>query len=394
MKNRINRIYRVVAFLVKLTLAKTVSVFAKLSPKYQNVWIIAERGDDARDNGYFFYKYMRENHPEINLWYVIKGTSADCPKVEALGNRVEPKSFKHFVIYCASKVRICASIWGGDLPYADYFNKMRFCLSKKRKFVFLKHGIIKDFFSNDWAKNAGYPDIFVCGAKPEADYVTANFGLPAAAVKYTGLARFDNLHNVKTKNQILLMPTFRRWLQKMTAEEVAKSEFVSLWQKVLCDERIISALERKNLDLIFYPHYVMQPHIDNFSSPSERVKIAKFKDYDVQQLLIESKLLVTDFSSVFFDFGYMKKPTVYYQFDRERYVTEHYDYTKGYFDYDKMGFGEVALDHEQLVNAMCECIDRDFALPEKYEERISEFFPLHDKNNCERILDETRALLK
>ena len=394
MKDRIGRIFRVSAFLIKLALAKVVSLFAKLFPKYKNLWIIAERGDDARDNGYFFYEYMRKNHPEVNLWYVIKSSSADYPKVKALGNSVEHGSFKHFVVYCVSRVRISSSLWGGDLPVADYFNKMRFCLSKKRKFIFLKHGIVKDFLPMHCSKAAGNPNMYVCGAKPEFDYVTENFGHPQGVVKYTGLARFDNLHNIKTKNQILLMPTFRKWLQKMTDAEVAESEYVSAWNRALCDERIIDALEKSQNELIFYPHYVMQKHIDNFSSTSDRVKIAKFKDYDVQQLLIESKLLVTDFSSVFFDFGYMKKPTVYYQFDRKRYINEHYDYTKGYFDYDEMGFGEVALDHEALVLAICNSIENGFRVEEKYAKRLEKFFPVCDTKNCERIYDNILRLIK
>ena len=393
MKNKVGRIFRVLAFFLKLITAKIISAFLKLSPQYRDIWIIAERGDDARDNGYFFYESMRKNHPEINLWYVIKGTSADCPKVEAIGNRVEYNSFKHFIIYCASRVRISSSVWGGDLPYADYFNKFRFIIAPKRKTVFLQHGVIKDYLPALCANNTGKLDIFICGAEPEYEYVSKHFGHKEGTVRYTGLARFDNLHNTKTKNQILIMPTFRKWLQQLSAEDVANSEYVKAWQNVLCDQRIISALESKDLELIFYPHYVMQKHIDEFSSPCDRVKIARFKDYDVQKLLIESKLLVTDFSSVFFDFGYMKKPTVYYQFDREKYINEHYDYTKGYFDYDEMGFGEVALDHEAIVSAICKYIEKDFALPKKYEERISKFFPLHDQNNCERILSEIRSIL-
>lgn len=53
---------------------------------------------------------------------------------------------------------------------------------------------------------------------------------------------------------------------------------------------------------------------------SKEIEIAKFKDYDVQQLLIELRILITDFSSVFFDFAYMKKPVIYYQFDRDKYI--------------------------------------------------------------------------
>ena len=34
-------------------------------------WIVCERHNDARDNGYFFFKYLNENHPKINSIYLI-----------------------------------------------------------------------------------------------------------------------------------------------------------------------------------------------------------------------------------------------------------------------------------------------------------------------------------
>ena len=43
--------------------------------KYQDIWLISERGFDARDNGFVFYKYLRTKHPEINSYYIIDGNS-------------------------------------------------------------------------------------------------------------------------------------------------------------------------------------------------------------------------------------------------------------------------------------------------------------------------------
>ncbi len=394
MLDKIKRGIRITKHFLKLILAKCIAPLFKIfSKKYRNLWIIAERGDDARDNGYFFYEYIKKNHPEINIRYVIKKTSADYPKVAKLGKPIEHNSFMHYICYSACKVRISSSMWGGDLPMVDYFNQTRKHMSKKRKFVFLKHGIIKDYLPQH-CKSSGEPDLYICGAKPEYDFVLERFGHGEKVTQYTGLARFDNLHDIKTKNQILFMPTFRKWLQTDKTDEIRESEYIKAWNDALADKRLINALEDRNLELIFYPHYVMQKHIDMFKSNSELVKIAKFKDYDVQMLLIESKLLVTDFSSVFFDFGYMKKPVIYYQFDRERYIREHYDFTKGYFSYDNDGFGEVAFDKESLINAVISAIDRDFVLESEYENKINRFFPLNDNKNSERIFEKIQGLLK
>lgn len=390
----ISRIIRVGLFLLKLQVAYFAAFFVKLfNPSMRNIWIISERGDDARDNGLFFFRYMVTTHPEIDIYYVIKSSSPDAPKVKAIGRTIEPNSFRHFLYYALSKVRISAHMWGGDLPCTAYFSKMLRFMSKKKKFVFLKHGIIKDYLPQH-CRTSGAPDLYVCGAAPEHQYVKNNFGHPEEAVKYTGLARFDNLHDVQTKEQILVMPTFRRWLQKMGDKEVAESQYIKAWNALLNDKRLDSYLEQNNLHLVFYPHYVMQKHIQDFSTNSSHITIAKIKDYDVQTLLIESKLLVTDFSSVFFDFGYMNKPVIYYQFDRERYIKDHYDFTKGYFSYDNNGFGDVVLNHEELIASIEKTIYNDFAVEEKYRDRLQAFFPLKDNHNCERIYSEIEKLLK
>lgn len=382
---RMKKLVRIGCFFVNMILAYICASIIKIcNPNMKNIWIISERGIDARDNGYFFYKYMVENHPEQQIWYVIDSKSADASKVQVLGKWIEFESFKHYLYYALAKVRISSSMWGGDLPKADYFKKIRKYIGRKKKFVFLKHGIIKDYLPQH-CYGEGFPDIYVCGAKPEYEYVKSTFCYPEGVVKYLGLARFDNLHNREAKQQILFMPTFRKWLPKMTHEEIADSQYVKAWNDAINDERLIKILENSNLELIFYPHIVMQKCVDLFESKSNRIKIAKFSDYDVQTLLIESKLLVTDFSSVFFDFGYMEKPVIYYQFDRERYIKEHYDFTKGYFSYDNDGFGDVVTNIDGLVLALREAIKDELEINDKYKQRINDFFPLKDARNCERI---------
>lgn len=385
---------RVSRHLLELWIAYICAFFLKrFCPTYRNIWIVSERGDDARDNGYFFYKYLKEKHPEINAWYVISGSSADCPRIEELGNRIEYNSFRHYIMYALCEVRISSSVWGGDLPTADYCHKMGRLFVEKKLVVFLQHGIIKDCMPLLFRENVRL-DLFVCGAKPEYEYVRDNFGHPNGVIQYTGLARFDNLYNAKTKRQILIMPTFRKWLQGKADSEVLESEYIENWNAVLNDERLVNALEDNNLELIFYPHYVMQRYVHLFHACSERIHIAKFKDYDVQQLLIESKLLITDFSSVFFDFGYMEKPVIYFQFDRKRYISEHYDYTKGYFDYDSMGFGPVMVSKDRLIDEMLQTFYRQFSVTDKYQKRMAVFFPLKDRHNCNRIFAAISGLFK
>jgi len=347
-------IFRLVAFFVK-----------------SNAWVICERGTEARDNGYAFYKYLKAQHPEQRVYYLITRDSADYKKVEE--DAVIYGSIKSFWVIAIAE-KIISAHYASVIPLnvgARIFHLFKLY----KKFYFLQHGIVKDDLKVLYADVAPMR-MFVCGAKPEYDDVKNRFGHPSDVVRYTGLARFDYLYDAETREQILIMPTWRTYLRDEHA--FLNSEYFEKWQKILSDSELNSILEEKRIKLVFYVHYEMQKFISRFMTCSNNVVIASFNEYDVQTLLKESKLLITDYSSVFFDFAYMKKPMVFYQFDQ-------YHYAKGYFDYHKHGFGTVCSEHEQVREAILEFIENGFCLDNLYEKRIDKFFPLRDSKNCERI---------
>lgn len=362
--------------------------YARLKYRGNSIYLVAERGTDARDNGYHFFKYLRERHPEREAYYVITSGSADYCKVAALGKTVEYRSFQHYCLFAAAKYKISTHIMGYSPDMLHYINvNRRHRIPGKQ--IFLQHGVIKDDLIGLYQQQTR-ADIFICGAYPEYEYVKSTFNYRNNEVKYTGLARYDNLYNNQVKNQILVMPTWRQYLKELDAEGRNHSDYFKLWNKLLNDERIVHALRQNGMKLIFYPHYEMQPYISCFSSAASEVEIADFAHYDVQMLLKESKLLITDFSSVFFDFAYMRKPCIYFQFDRDKFYSTHYK--KGYFNYNDMGFGEVETEYEGLIATLLKYIENGCIMDALYEERAKQFFLLHDGNNCERIMEEIEKL--
>ena len=105
-----------------------------------------------------------------------------------------------------------------------------------------------------------------------------------------------------------------------------------------------------------------------------------------QDLFAKASLLVTDYSSIFFDFGYIKKPVIYTQFDYEEYRNNHF--SKGYFDYKKDGFGKICYDMQCTINAIISEIENKCELKNLYYKRIKRFFKFHDDNNCYRVYME------
>ena len=107
----------------------------------------------------------------------------------------------------------------------------------------------------------------------------------------------------------------------------------------------------------------------------------------------QNKLLITDFSSTFFDFAYLHKPIIYTQFDTEKFY-ESQIFDKGYFDYEKDGFGPICKTVDETVNAIIKIIDNDCVIDKKYEKRINTFYEYTDNKNCERIYNKIIELEK
>ena len=359
--------------------------------KYKNLWLISERGDEARDNGYAFFQYLSENHKNLNFKYVISKKSVDIAKIKDKSRIVFYQSNEHIKMYISAKYLISSHIMGAS-PEFRCFGKLDkkirlFKVSGKK--IFLQHGITKDYIEYLTNKCVDL-DLFICGAHPEYEYIKQNFGFNDSVVQYTGFARFDNLKS-ESSNIILFMPTWRKELFYCSNDiEFMKTEYYIRINQIINDPVINSELEKNNLKLVFYPHYEIQKYIKSFKTTNKNVIIASKSEYDVPELLRKCNMLITDYSSVYFDIAYQNKPVIYYQYDYESYRKN--QYSEGYFNYKKDGFGFVVDNKKELIEKICDYIKSDFIVENKFLERINRFFVYNDVNNCDRIFKKINQL--
>lgn len=363
----------------------------KQDSKYKNMWLISDRGTEAKDNGYAFFEYIRKNHPEINAHYVIDSSyENDYNRVKSLGNIIEYGSEEHKIAFILCDKAICSYI-GFLEPWAYKLYKLILDRKSEKKFIFLQHGITLHDVSDIYKKSATKIDLFITTTDNEYKAIkSADYEYDSNQVVQTGFARYDKLHDRIEKNQILLMPTWRKDIvnpsyvkYKLVDDTVfTNSEYYKSYNSLLNNDKLIDALNKFNIELVFYPHYEIQPYLKYFNTTSDKVIIASKDEYDVQALLKESKLLISDYSSVVFDFAYMEKPSLYYQFDELTH------YKKGYFEYERDGFGDVVKEEDILVDKIIEIMNNQFKLSDKYQDRIKKCFRFRDNKNCERIFDE------
>lgn len=369
---------------------------AALKRKRKDMWLICEDYNEARDNGYWLYRYIRKYHKEQDVVYAINKKSVDYKKVAGYGQVIQYGSFKHWIYYLAASKNISSQKGGKPNAAVCYLLEVYGILKNKR--AFLQHGVICSDMPWCYYKNTKMR-LFVCGAKKEYEFIRDTYGYPKDYVKYLGLARFDGLHDFHVKkNQILVMPSWREWIATPTSKsknfddvsDFKKTEYYQQWNDFLNSEKIHDTLEKHDLQMIFYPHRNMQKYLKEFHPQSDRITIADWRKYDVQGLLKESAFLITDLSSIFMDFGYMRKPMLYFQFDMKKFREGQYQ--QGYFEYRRDGFGPVCETLGEVEQELEKAASNNLKNPEEYLKREEEFFPLWDTNNCKRNYDAIKEI--
>lgn len=129
-------------------------------------------------------------------------------------------------------------------------------------------------------------------------------------------------------------------------------------------------------------HYNISQHID----------LSEFQDFaynfssyeDIRSLYIISDLLITDYSSVFFDYAILRKPILFYVYDIEFYR----ETLRGfYFDLEKHAPGPLLTTTDEIIQSIISIQRSDeFITDEKYQNFINRFCYLEDGESTDRVV--------
>lgn len=369
--------FRDILALFQFFLVLPIALIAKIF--IRDFWLICEERMEARDNGYWLFKYIRENHPKQKIAYAIDRNSVDYAKVQLLGKVIQYGSWSHWFWYLTAKKNISSQKGGKPNAVVCYLFEVKIPIWRNKRY-FLQHGIT----INDPQWLYYYKTrfrLFVCGAEPEYKFVQKNLQYPQKIVQYLGFARFDQLHLFETDfDLVLVMPTWREWIARdmKHKEDFIETEYFRKWNEFLNSADLASLLQKYQKKLLFFPHRNMQKFLNLFTTNCNRIEIAGSEKYDIQEILKKSALMITDYSSVFFDFAYMKKPVLFYQFDESEFRTRQYQ--EGYFNYHENPLGAWSGSLQELLGLLEGQMKMGF--PEN--DHITDFFELFDCKNCER----------
>ncbi|MDR1791006.1 MAG: CDP-glycerol glycerophosphotransferase family protein [Propionibacteriaceae bacterium] len=379
-------------------LAKLVNHLPWVKARYRDAWVLIDREAEAHDNAEHLQRYLQNVRKDINAWLVLERTSPDWPRLHRDGYRlVAHGSFKHRQVMLNASHLISSQInpetlypFGKGLGYEGY------------RFTFLQHGVIHNDISR-WI-NPKPISLLITSTQAEYDAVAGEhtpYRFSGKNTALTGMARFDRLEALARKagppNRLLVAPSWRRWLEKgelapgQSREELfAESPYAQAWYELLASPELQALAAAHQLQLTFQPHPNAKPFWDAYRPLPDHVEVVYYDTHDVQLLLAETALLLTDYSSIAFDAVFISRPVAYYQFDADEFFAGSHLVRPGAWTYAKDGFGPVCPDLDATLRALAALLDGP--LPEPYASRIAHAFPFRDLDARKRIVSAIEQL--
>ena len=173
----------------------------------------------------------------------------------------------------------------------------------------------------------------------------------------------------RRKKVILYAPTFRGEVEKSVSPDVLD---VKKFAEKLGDEYI----------LIFKHHQVVKevPKIPEEYEDKFAFDMTRGKGMDINELMTVSDIIISDYSSVVFEFSLFERPMIFFTYDIDEYIDE-----RGlYYDFDEITPGPMFKTNEEIIDHILH-IDERFDKQEVIDFK-NKFMCCCDGHSSERIL--------
>ncbi len=201
---------------------------------------------------------------------------------------------------------------------------------------------------------------------PRNDFLSNYTQEAITAIKYN-----LNINNIGNKKIILYAPTWRDNQHTSGVGYTYRMDVdFDLLQKELGNDYII----------LFRAHYFVA---NSFDFNKYRGFVYNVSNYEnINDLYVISDILITDYSSVFFDYAILKRPIIFYMYDLKDYQ----DNIRGfYINLDELP-GNIVENEQSLVKEIQQ-ISKNFEYDEKYKKFNEKFNYLDDGKATKRVLE-------
>tara|TARA_B110000503_G_scaffold14753_1_gene20180 strand:+ start:3925 stop:5124 length:1200 start_codon:yes stop_codon:yes gene_type:complete len=353
----------------------------------RHVWVLTDRIDFANDNGEHLFRYLQENRPNVKSVYVLSSKAPDWDRLrKEFGGAVVAFGSLRW-LYFVNRARVIISSHLGP----RIFMKERWArhLLFRARFVYLGHGVGR---GDKLRVLSQYPiDLFLVSSREELEHykgAESQSRLHSTRVVRTGLARWDRLRflaDQRALNQsdlILLAPTWRLgpWIElpgfrlrrPIQIALLRETEWYKNWLE-LCNSTQLRELARKSgqqVVFLLHPAFSALLRNDETNMFGAHVRVESFFGSDAQQLICQSSVLITDYSSVAHDAALIGVPIVYFHFEGQ---VSNGNVMNSFVDLESHGIGPVATDLEGVVYEVAELSLNGFVMAAEFFDRRGEF---------------------
>lgn len=170
------------------------------------------------------------------------------------------------------------------------------------------------------------------------------------------------------KRVILFAPTFRDWDPNS-------------FQKVLDEVQLLSKEIDEGSVILLRLHYLLSDKISQFELPANIVNASTYQD--IQELYLLADILITDYSSVMFDYALLKRPIILYCYDLEEYTTR-----RGmYFNFTEKAPGPVCKTIDEVMYFL-NIPDKLKEYDESLNRFVEEFGSLADGKASSKVIEK------
>ena len=255
------------------------------------------------------------------------------------------------------------------------------------KYLKINHGI-KHFkihiAQKEFIESLGNKINVICSSIYEYEFLTKILNYKSEYIHNASLVRYERFQFIKKnkyeKKCILVSFTYRSYNKYIFQNSKYKKNLESL----LNDKKLIVTLNKKNIDLIYIPHH---EEIDLGKDYSQNYyEYAQIKNQSKLEHYIEQcSLLITDFSSISFDFMFQNKPVLFYAIDKD---DNHYFIEKNCMNNpnDTLYFGNYFSEKNFLIEKVVYFIYNNFTIDDEIKQKYESIFFIK-KNIISKIIE-------
>jgi len=340
---------------------------AQLIPKKRNVWVFgAWFGQKYSDNPKAFFEYINHNAPKVKAVWISKNPMVVL-EIQAKGYEAfyYRSALGMYYQLRAHLVILCQSLH-------DDMNAV--CIGKKTTVIQLWHGIplkkiMFDVFGDTKANknikgrlidamspyNRHRNDYILATSELTQDILSNAFRCPIENTLITGLPRNDVFfdENENESYQCIYMPTFRGGIG---------SECDLFSQFGFDFKKIEQQLKAHNILLVLRMHPVNKPPQTLIELISQSKHIRIDSSADIYESINTYDCLITDYSSIYFDYLLSNKPIVFAPFDLEQYKQKERSL---YFNYEDVTLAPYAMNWPEVMSELIR--HKEQGMPESYQ---------------------------